>query len=57
MKIKYRNNILKPNQSICCIDCDICDFYNPNKTCFRLCYKTRVKSGFIKINCYEVLEL
>lgn len=57
MKIKYRDNTLKPNNSIYCIDCDIYDYIKPDITCFGLCYKVKSVEGFSMTNNCEVLEL
>lgn len=57
MKIKYRDNTLKPNNSIYCLDCDIYDYIKPDITCFGLYYKVKSAEWFNIINNCEVLEL
>lgn len=59
MRIKYRNNILRPNYSIFCTDCDM-DYDNKLcKSCFELCTKINPHGGGFSIvnNDYEILEL
>lgn len=57
MKIQYRNNILLPNHSLYCIDCDIYDYTKLCKPCFGLCTQTRISTGFSVINDCEIFEL
>lgn len=57
MKIKYRDNTLKPNESQWCMDCDIYEYAKAHRTCFGLCYKTHVHGGFNITEDCEVLEL
>lgn len=56
MKIQYRNNTVQPNHSLYCIDCAY-DYAKLGKSCFGLCAKTRISSGFSVINDCKVLEL
>ena len=56
MKIKYRNDTFRPNDSPWCIDCDIYK-YDEIDTCARLCNKNEPFGGFNIINDFEVLEL
>lgn len=57
MKVKYRNDILQPNNSLYCGQCDLCEHTKANRSCFGLCHKTHSFGGFFIINDCEVLEL
>lgn len=56
MKIKYRDNTLKPNTSSGCIDCDIYKYADIN-ICIILCGKKETFGRFKIIDDCEVLEL
>lgn len=58
MKIKYRDNTLKPNKSQWCMDCAIYEYVKKvDGGCFGLCYKTHVPGGFNITDDCKVLEL
>lgn len=56
MKIKYRNNTFRTNDSPWCTDCDIYKYVDIN-TCARLCGKKESFGGFNITDDCEILEL